>query len=109
MGIKLFLLIITVEALVQLWMKAGPLQKLRQWLIRSTPFLYIEGQGNLFNCPYCMSVWTGIVLLPAFYFFGAFEPFVIFIVLHRASNYVHLIYSFLNDKQMDLRIARNKK
>lgn len=109
MVIRLFLLTILVEALVQLWFKAAPLQPIREWLIEHTPFLDSERQGNLFNCPYCMSVWIGFAMIPVYLAWDSLYLFVLAIAAHRLANYLHLGFSIINDKQIDLRIARGKK
>lgn len=31
------------------------------------------------------------------------------LVIARLSNFLHLFFSYLRDKQMDLRVARNKR
>jgi len=104
---KYLILIIATEALVELWKKAAPLQGIREWLIDKTPFLYSERMDtHLFECAYCMSVWIGALVLITYvvfnnsiYLFGA-------LVVHRVSNYVHLVVSYLRDLQLNLRAGR---
>jgi len=101
------ILIIATEALVELWKKAAPLQGIREWLIARTPFLHSRRlDTHLLECPYCMSVWIGALVLIIYvvfnnsiYFFGA-------LVVHRVSNYVHLVVSYLRDLQLNLRAGR---
>ena len=57
-------------------------------------------------CPYCMSVWIGALVLIIYvvfnnsiYLFGA-------LAVHRVSNYVHLVVSYLRDLQLNLRAGR---
>ena len=104
---KYLILIIATEALVELWKKAAPLQAFKEWLIAETPFLHSESMDtHLLECPYCMSVWIGALVLIIYvvfnnsiYLFGA-------LVVHRVSNYVHLVVSYLRDLQLNLRAGR---
>ena len=104
---KYLILIIATEALVELWKKAAPLQAFREWLIAETPFLHSRRlDTHLLECPYCMSVWIGALILLVYvvfnnsiYLFGA-------LVVHRVSNYVHLVVSYLRDLQLNLRAGR---
>lgn len=105
--VKYIILIIATEALVELWKKAAPLQALKEVLIEFTPFLYSRRlDTHLLECPYCMSVWIGALVLiiyvvfsSSIYFFGA-------LAIHRVSNYVHLVISYLRDLQLNLRAGR---
>lgn len=112
MVIKLLILAIATESLVELWKKAAPLQGVKEWIINKTPYLYSKRQQtHLLECPYCLSVWAGAMAMTAFFFMD--EAAVLFITgilaLQRASNFLHLCFSFLRDKQMDLRVDRNKR
>jgi uncharacterized membrane protein len=106
-GMKYIILIITTEALVELWKKAAPLQGIKEWLIAETPFLHSRRlDTHLLECPYCMSVWIGALILLVYvvfnnsiYLFGA-------LAIHRVSNYVHLVISYLRDLQLNLRAGR---
>ena len=104
---KYLILIIATEALVELWKKAMPLQGIRRKLTAWTPFLEIDGQ-HLFDCGYCLSVWIGAIVLMGYsifegsiYFFGA-------LTIHRISNYLHLVISYLRDLQLNLRVGRTR-
>lgn len=104
---KIFLYAIVCEALVQLWFRAEPLQPLRWFLIRSTPWLTLNGE-HLFECKYCTSFWIGMLLAFMFWTgFAWFTWFVYGVVFHRLSNFLHLIFSFILDLQMNLRIRRS--
>lgn len=109
--IKLLLMIVATEALVELWKKAAPLQGIREWLIQKTPFLYSDRQQtHLLECPYCLSLWVGSCLTAMCLFMeGAMAFFILAsLAIHRLSNYLHLSFSLLRDRQMDIRVARNK-
>lgn len=104
-----FVYIIACEALVQLFFHAEPLQCMRQWLIKITPFLDTEAQGHLFNCKYCCSLWFATLLTILFFTVPISKYFVIMLVIHRLSNFLHLIFSFIRDLQLDIRVNRNRR
>jgi hypothetical protein len=107
-AIKLFLLTIATEAIVELWRKAAPLQGIRERLIALTPFLYSKRQNtHLLDCGYCLSVWAAGMSLGILWGLGEWP--LIVIVVHRVSNYAHLAYSLMRDLQLDVRVARGKK
>ena len=98
--------IVACEAIVQLWFHAAPLQPTKEWVVRITPFLYSKDQRtHLFNCKYCMSVWAGI-LIAVLYFTPIYLYITLPLTFHRLSNFLHLVFSFHRDKQIDLRINR---
>ena len=84
------LAVIATEALVEFFVNAEIFDKTRK-AISKVKFL-----KDLFECGYCLSVWMalfvfGILLLKI-------EIILVPIVIHRTSNYVHSIYSFLRRK-----------
>lgn len=88
--IRWVLAIIAVEALTELLVNAEILDKPRNAISKIRFF------KELFDCGYCLSVWMalfvfGILLLKL-------EIVLVPIVIHRTSNYVHSIYSFLRRK-----------
>lgn len=106
--IKWLVMIILVEALVELLYKAAPLQGIRNWVIRVTPFLRSEEQGHLLECKYCTAVWVGfvVVLVGTYLDCELVRVFALMIVLGRLSNYVHIVYSTIRDKQLNMRLSR---
>jgi hypothetical protein len=109
---RLLLLPIACEAIVQLWFHAAPLQGVRQWIIKSTPFLVSKQQDtHLMDCKYCISVWAGALVMILYYYMD--YPVVMYslgaLIIHRLSNYYHLVFSWIRDLQWDVRINRNKK
>lgn len=102
---KYLILIIATEAIVELWKKAMPLQGIRRKLIEWTPFLEIDGQ-HLFDCGYCLSVWGGALVLISYSLFEGLIYFFGVLAIHRVSNYVHLVISYLRDLQLNLRVGR---
>jgi len=85
--IRLILLVIAVEGLTEIILHSGLFAKPRVFLSR---FRYFK---KLFECGWCLSVWVG------FFVFGilllGLEIVLVPIVLHRGSNYLHVIYSFV--------------
>lgn len=109
---KLIILTIATEAAVELWKRAAPLQEVKEWVISKTPFLYSQRLStHLLECHYCLSVWAGTLAMIGYLYMDS--PAVVFIVgilvVQRAANFLHLGFSYLRDKQMDLRVARNTR
>jgi len=108
MILRIFTLAILTEALVELFFKAAPLQSIRSFLIKKTPWLRSEEGGHLLECKYCTSVWigAGVIILATFadcYFTrlagGA-------LIVARLSNYAHLVVSSIRDIQINMRLER---
>jgi len=101
---KLLFLIILTEALVELICKAEILERPRN---------YVKSWGwftrNLLECYYCTSVWVGLIVAPLYFMISNTLLFVfcIGIVIHRLSNYLHLLFSILRDHQITTRINRS--
>lgn len=109
--IVLLMSIVTVEALTELFFHAGPLQPIRLFLRQHLPWLYSSHlDTHLFDCPYCMSVWFSFLLILLYFTIpiNTYIVFVLFFSLHRLSNFIHIIFSTVRDKQMDLRVNRFK-
>ncbi len=107
----IILLIVATEALVELWKKAAPLQGIREWLIDKTPLLYSERQQtHLLDCPFCLSFWAGSCLTGMYLFMDTMVWLFITASLttHRLSNFLHLYFSLMRDRQFDLRVNRNR-
>lgn len=110
---RLILYAIAVEAIVRLWFCAAPLQRLRYWMISQTPMFYVNPSeyttgGHLFECKYCTSVWVGL-LLAVFYFFlrnNIVDFMVIMLVLHRVSNFIHLMILVPEEHVRQIRLER---
>ena len=107
----LIIMVVACEALVQLWFHAAPLQSLRGLLTRLTPFLYSkEQQTHLFDCAYCLSVSIGFIITLAYFYvdYSVFMVFCLSMTIHRMSNYIHVFFSLMADRQRDIRVARRK-
>lgn len=108
MIIKILALAILVEALVELIFTAAPLQGIRAWLIKKTPWLRSEDQGHLLECKYCTSVWiaAAIILLAEFANWQALRLASAALIVGRLSNYAHIGYSSIRDLQLNMRLKR---
>lgn len=108
--IKIILLIIAVEAIVELIFLAGPLQSIRQWLITRTSWLSFTEYGHLLECKYCMSVWIALFLVLCYYLIPekVFHFILLIFVVHRLSNLLHICISLCRDVQLNIRINRAK-
>jgi len=110
-ALNLILLLVFCESIVELWKRAAPIQPFRAWLIRVTPFLYsARQQTHLLGCNYCVSVYAGVLTAGIYFFLDVMvvKLIVIALAIHRLSNFLHLSFSLLRDRQMDIRVARNK-
>lgn len=108
MIIRVLALAVLVEALVEVVFTAAPLQGIRAWLIKKTPWLRSADQGHLMDCPYCTSVWiaAGVILLSTFADCQALRLVGAAVVIHRLSNYAHLVISSIRDAQINMRLKR---
>ena len=108
MVIKILALAILTEAIVELIFTAAPLQGLRSWLIKKTPWLRSQPMGHLLECKYCTSIWiAAIVILGAtFADCQSTRLAAAAILIARLSNYAHLLYSSIRDYQINKRLER---
>jgi hypothetical protein len=101
------LAVIMTEAIVNLVFFATILQPLRDWIIRNIP-LRVAGE-HLLECKICVSFWSGllsVILVKYTMKSEIMEVILLGVAVHRLSNYLHLIYSFIRDKQFDIRVNR---
>jgi len=108
MIIKFIFLAILIEALTELLFKAAPLQGLRNWIIKHTPFLNTSEQGHLLDCKYCTSVWIafGVVIIETWIDNELIRLIALFIAVARGSNYIHIAFNTVKDYQLNLRLSR---
>lgn len=103
---RVFLYVVACEALVQLWFNAKPIQVARWFIILNTRWASVDGE-HVFECKYCTSFWVGVLLALAYYLeYTVIEYFVYALVFHRLSNFLHVAFSYLRDRQFDIRVAR---
>jgi len=84
---KLILAAIATEAITEILIHAGFLNKPRAWLSKVGFF------KELFSCGWCLSLWVGLFVFGLLYL--RLEIALIPIVIHRLSNYLHVIYSLV--------------
>ncbi len=108
--IETLMLVVSVEAFVELIFCAGPIQKFRAWLVRHSEFLYVSDYGHLLECKYCVSVWIALLIVICYYLIPAkvFHFILLVFVVHRLSNLIHVCASLCRDIQLNIRINRNK-
>jgi len=108
--IWILLYVVTCESIVQLIFTAAPLQGIRNFIIRMTPFLYNKKfNTHLLECRYCVSFWVGIILSILYFKVPETKYVVVALVIHRLSNHFHLVFSLIRDRQLEIRIRRNKR
>lgn len=111
--LNIILCALFIEAVTQLIFHAAPLQPIRNWLRQHTPMFYSKTtEEHLLDCKYCTSVWVGFGTVIAYHLFNPNIFLTILFyscIVHRISNYMHTIYSYVVDKQLDLRVARRKR
>jgi len=108
MVIKIIICAFLVEAIVELFFKAAPVQEFRRWFIQKTPYLMSEEQGHLFECKYCTSFWVAIfvVFLVTFADYQVTRLIGYAIIIARLSNFIHIIFGWVKDAQMNMRLGR---
>lgn len=105
--------VIAVEGITEAIFRAGPLQPARNYLIGKTPWLFSESMGtHLLECKYCVSFWVALAGAQIVYF--DVQNALLWIVIYtfslqRIANWVHLLFSVIRDRQLDMRIARNRR
>ena len=101
--------VVLCEAIVNLIFNGTVLQPLRELAIRYTPFLSVRGE-HLLTCKLCTSLWVGwlTVAILQFIHIQIIWWIVLGVVIHRLSNWAHLCFSLMRDKQFDIRVNRNK-
>jgi hypothetical protein len=109
---NIILLAIFTEAIVELWKKAAPLSPIKDWLVAHTPFLYSEAQQtHLLLCPFCCATYVAFVSGFLYFYMDivAVRWLVIVMATLRLSNWVHLVFSWIRDKQYDIRVNRGRR
>jgi len=85
---KWILAIVTTEAVVEILIHSELLDKPRQYLMNHSWFFQ-----KLFSCGWCLSLWIAAAV------FGivsaGWQIILVPIVIHRASNFLHLGYGLL--------------
>lgn len=108
MLLRIVALMVLTEAIVELIFTAAPIQGIRAWLIKKTPWLRSNDYGHLLDCKYCTSVWVAPGVLAGYYCLDcrAIEFLGVALIVARLSNYAHLLYGSLHDAQLNMRLRR---
>lgn len=102
MLVKILMLVIVTEALVELICKAEILEHPRCWL-KSRYWFFKE----LLDCPYCTSVWMGMFMALTLLSDNTYLLIGIYgISLHRLSNFLHLVFSWIRNLQFNVVLNR---
>jgi len=97
---KYLLGIIAVEALTQLICKAEIFDTPRGWLSKCSFF------ERLLSCGYCVSVWSALFVIGLLTFWDYTQWFIMLLVLHRISNFLHDAYGALLQTKINLALRR---
>lgn len=100
---KIILMILAVEAVTQLICKAEIFDTARNKL-SSYGWWFQE----LLRCPYCVSVWSALFIIILSVFWNYTYLFILLLVIHRMSNFLHDIYSMILHKKINI-ILKNRK
>lgn len=101
MLVKMVLLIVACEALVELLIEAEILNRPRTFIKGLSWFT-----NELFSCPYCVSVWCGGLAIIGFIYWEYCWWIAGIFVIHRLSNFVHNLFGLVRDFQITLRLGR---
>lgn len=99
---KLILCIIAAEALTQLAYKAEIFNKIREWLKSLSSFTF-----SLLTCSYCGSVWMAAGVTIMYFTWEYSQFFVIGLVIHRISNFIHDCFRVVQNLKIDQILKRN--
>jgi uncharacterized membrane protein len=99
---RLVLCIVAVEAITQLICKAEIFNRLRNYIQSLSKFT-----NELLECPYCVSVWVAVFITVLYYFWEYSCYFVIMLVVHRISNWLHDSSRIITNYKID-QIMRRK-
>lgn len=108
MYLDIIILIIAVEATVELFFKGSIFQPFRRWLIKHTTLFTVDDE-NLFSCAVCVSFWVAVVFVSTYFFVSkGIILFALVLCVHRLSNWLHIVFGIIKDWQLNIRINRNK-
>jgi len=88
--------------LTQLACKAEIFDRPREWLKSLSNFTNL-----LLSCPYCVSVWAAAFVTLLFFTWEYSQWFVIGLVIHRVSNFVHDLFRVVQNFKVDQILNRN--
>lgn len=100
-NMKLILCIIASEALTQLVCKAEIFDTPREFIKSLSDFT-----RRLLDCPYCVSVWVSGFTVCLYCFYEYTWVFVLLLVIHRASNFIHDLFRIVQNYKIDQVLGR---
>lgn len=98
---KLILCIIAAEAMTQLACKAEIFDYLRSKIQGMSSFT-----SRLLECPYCVSVWVAGYTSLLYFSYEYVDWFIIIMVIHRASNFIHDLFRIVQNYKIDQVLGR---
>lgn len=98
---KLILCIIAAEAMTQLVCKAEIFDSLRSKIQGMSSFT-----NRLLECPYCVSVWVSGFTVVLYVFYENMWAFVLLLVIHRASNFIHDLFRITQNLKINQVLGR---
>lgn len=99
---KLILCIIAAEAMTQLTCKAEIFNRPRNWFKNLCGFT-----KELIECPYCVSVWVAGFTTVLYVYYEFIYLFIIGLVIHRLSNFLHDIFRIVFNIKLDQYLRRS--
>lgn len=101
--VKLILCVIACEALTELIADAHIFDRPREFLSSKSTFL-----EALLSCPYCLSVWMAAVMICALWQWEVGGVFVIWLCIHRGSNWLHDVIATVKNFKIDQILERRR-
>jgi len=109
MILEFLLAVIAVEAITELVVKSEIFNPVREFFFNRKKIKIFKFIHGLLDCGYCTSVWTGWLIAYIVFSNNLFGWFLLGLVLHRASNVLHIIidliynaeYIMFKDKVVD--------
>jgi len=97
--IKFILVALLVESVTNIVSKSEIFLPIRRWLFYKNKFLH-----NLIDCPYCLSVWVGLLCsvlcdIKLTFSENLYVDYIISgLLLHRSSNILHYLIDLLMER-----------
>jgi hypothetical protein len=86
---KWILAVVATEAIVEILLHSELLDKPRQYLMNHSWFFQ-----KVLSCGWCLSAWIGAAMFAVIML--GWQIILVPIAIHRGSNFLHLIYSWIN-------------
>jgi len=97
---KFLCVIVAAEAITELMTSSAVFMPLRKFFFDRRTNKIMNWMHELFDCGYCFSVWAALFFCMLLYINHiVIDIFLVFLVIHRSSNVLHDIFSYV--KYMD--------